>query len=735
MGFDLPKYVAGSLVVAGMVVYHAFATREQFFPAMYHLSTSKVAIAVLGNLAFALALCLHNVMTKVFLGSLRESEIERINDRISQAVMETCLAMTIFREEFNVEFVAMFTILTFVKVFHWLVQDRVDYIETTPTVSRLHHLRILSFMAVLLGIDSAFLQYTIGRTLRRSASVHLLFAFEYVIQASIVVSTFLKYALSVFDNYMEGRWENKGVFVFYLELVTDMLHLFVYMVFFIIVFTNYGLPLHLVRDLYWTFRNFRNRVADFLRYRRVTANMDERFQDASEEDLVRCDGICIICREEMAATSRNKKLPCNHVFHLHCLRSWLERQQNCPICRTSGRRASGGAAAAAATAEGVRQAQAQAQAGAWAAANYGYVWNMPQWVPATSMALYMPAAANYQPFQYAGQQMPENAAPHSSQAMGGMMPLLPFVMPPTFPAMMPPPPPAGATPDQQQQHHAATAAAAAAAAAASVISPYGHMMMPPTMLAPGGPPGSLPLPVGPVGSAPMSYEASAAAANAAAAAAAAMMGGPHSNIAVQASAETMEQVLRQQLDMLQAQVSHLQLQRQHSDAQQAQQAVADPPGTSSDAGSSANGTDVAGPQINTQSGSGTIGAAAHSNGGSASDAGSGSGSAGPSAAQPSTAAVSSTGKDKGPAPGYEIPASSPPEANGAASTAAASSHPAATTSTAAVSTPGVPAPVAAATTGAARDASEGDGGEPTFEEVRRRRLQRFGSSSGNSSDI
>lgn len=87
---------------------------------------------------------------QVFLGTLRESEVERINDRISQAVMETCLAMTIFRDEFNVEFVAMFVILTFVKVFHWLVQDRVDYIETTPTVSRLHHLRIVSFMNLLL---------------------------------------------------------------------------------------------------------------------------------------------------------------------------------------------------------------------------------------------------------------------------------------------------------------------------------------------------------------------------------------------------------------------------------------------------------------------------------------------------------------------------------------------------------------------------------------------------------
>ena len=76
-----------------------------------------------------------------------------------------------------------------------------------------------------------------------------------------------------------------------------------------------------VRDLYWTFRNFRNRVADFLRYRRVTANMDERFPDATGDDLARADGLCIICREDLGgAGGRAKRLPCNHVFHLHCLR-------------------------------------------------------------------------------------------------------------------------------------------------------------------------------------------------------------------------------------------------------------------------------------------------------------------------------------------------------------------------------------------------------------------------------
>ncbi|BDA48217.1 probable E3 ubiquitin-protein ligase synoviolin at N-terminal half [Coccomyxa sp. Obi] len=646
---SVTKYIGLSTVAALGVVYHAFSTREQFFPSVYYLSTSKISIAVLGNFGFAFALCVYYLLIKVFLGTLREAEVERINNRISQAIMETCLAMTIFREEFNVNFVAMFTILTFIKVFHWLVQDRVDYIETTPTVSRLSHARILIFMGILLSVDSAFLQYLIGKTLAKSASVHLLFAFEYIIQASAIVSTFLKYVLSMIDNHMEGRWEHKGVYVFYLELVTDMLHLLVYLVFFVIVFTNYGLPLHLVRDLYWTFRNFRNRVADFLRYRRVTANMDERFADATAEDLARCDGICIICREDLSPGARNKKLPCNHVFHMHCLRSWLERQQNCPTCRASvfapepgaqpqgqgpaaaaagaadpGARANGvdaagdagvfgpapgqegnvaaalrqrrpqpagrqgGAPPAAATAAaaaaggsgsrpgargpdgrrlprgvaspgqpGVGQAmpqpmQAQAYPIAYPGGNYGYVWNLPQWAPATSMALFVPGMHGH--MQYAGQQAPDSAIPAGSQGLA--LPVLPMVLPPAIQALMHSAP--NSTPEQQAHQ----AAAAAAAAAAVMSSPYSAMMLPPSILPIGMHPGG---PAGAVGSAPMSQEATAAAAaNAAAAAAAAVLhrGG------AQASVETMEQVLMQQRDLVDAQIErlHAHMEQQSSSA-------------------------------------------------------------------------------------------------------------------------------------------------------------------------
>ena len=57
-----------------------------------------------------------------------------------------------------------------------------------------------------------------------------------------------------------------------------------------------------------------------------------RYPWATKEELEFSDKICIICREEL---DEAKKLSCGHMFHFGCLRSWLERQQACPTCRTS----------------------------------------------------------------------------------------------------------------------------------------------------------------------------------------------------------------------------------------------------------------------------------------------------------------------------------------------------------------------------------------------------------------
>ncbi|KAE9620232.1 putative transcription factor C2H2 family [Lupinus albus] len=327
----LQTYAGLSLITTLAITYHAFNTRGQFYPAMVYLATSKISLVLLLNMGLVIMCVLWQLTKKLFLGSLREAEIERLNEQSWREVMEILFAITIFRQDFSVTFLAMVTALLLVKALHWLAQKRLEYIETTPSVTKLSHVRIVSFMGFLLFLDSLFLYSSVKHLITTwQPSVSLFFAFEYLILATTSVSIFVKYIFYVSDMLMEGQWEKKPVFTFYLELIRDLLHLSMYLCFFFVIFINYGVPLHLIRELYETFRNFKIRVADYIRYRKITSNMNDRFPDATPEELDVSDATCIICREEMTSA---KKLICGHLFHVHCLRSWLERQHTCPTCR------------------------------------------------------------------------------------------------------------------------------------------------------------------------------------------------------------------------------------------------------------------------------------------------------------------------------------------------------------------------------------------------------------------
>ena len=59
---------------------------------------------------------------------------------------------SVFRDDFSPKFVALFTLLLFLKSFHWLAEDRVDFMERSPSISILFHVRVIS-LAVLLVRD------------------------------------------------------------------------------------------------------------------------------------------------------------------------------------------------------------------------------------------------------------------------------------------------------------------------------------------------------------------------------------------------------------------------------------------------------------------------------------------------------------------------------------------------------------------------------------------------------
>ncbi|KAH6914103.1 synoviolin 1 isoform b [Coprinopsis sp. MPI-PUGE-AT-0042] len=350
-------YGLASVTAVAAVVVNALKNHSNFYSVAIYLSKSSRSVLALANFCFLIALLCGHIVQRIFFGPLRANEIERLYDRLWFFITESLLAFTIFRDEFDTSFAFMFGFLLFVKSFHWLASDRIEWMDQRPYPGPplLFHFRMATLFMVLWATDLIMFVYTIEHTLTVGVGGMVLFASEYGILIASILNTVAKYLLSAYEFRRAGQrggdnappWENKSMWTFYIELATDFAKLTVYLAFFSIIITFYGLPLNILRDVYMTARSFITRLRALHNYRTATKNMDQRYPNATEEELTAMsDRTCIICREEMVFQEHQtqqpenqgpnmtpKKLPCGHIFHFYCLRSWLERQQSCPTCR------------------------------------------------------------------------------------------------------------------------------------------------------------------------------------------------------------------------------------------------------------------------------------------------------------------------------------------------------------------------------------------------------------------
>eukprot|EP00816_Leptocylindrus_hargravesii_P010495 CAMPEP_0196802174 /NCGR_PEP_ID=MMETSP1362-20130617/1839_1 /TAXON_ID=163516 /ORGANISM="Leptocylindrus danicus, Strain CCMP1856" /LENGTH=587 /DNA_ID=CAMNT_0042173395 /DNA_START=150 /DNA_END=1913 /DNA_ORIENTATION=+ len=377
------SYTRLSLLSTAALIFYAYFTREQFYPAVVYLTTSKLAHVLLGNAAVAFSKLTYSVIVAIFLGDLREVERDAVSEGLRWNLTETCLALTIFREEISVHLVVMFLSLVVFKCLHWTVEirglhnqhlmddaihDHHDHddnhnndengdeveADARPRRGVWYFLRQLydgnSLLAfLLLLVDVVMVNYCVQDILKSGPSVRILFGFEFAILGVISITTVALHFLHMIDVIHQSEtghaWSPKGMLNLFVELVADGLKFLFYITFFSIVFTYYGVPLNLLRDLYISYHNLRKRIVAFVKYRELTRNMNDRFRDATDEELEACGHVCIICRDTMANSEERQRrpndinaggkvLPCGHVFHFFCLRSWLQQQQSCPTCRT-----------------------------------------------------------------------------------------------------------------------------------------------------------------------------------------------------------------------------------------------------------------------------------------------------------------------------------------------------------------------------------------------------------------
>lgn len=345
-------------------------------------------------------------LQRLFYGPLRPVEVEQLSEKAWYAVLDTLLAMPSLRDDVGGWMLAIFVLLLGGKVWGWIGEGRVDILEQQPPQNpRLFHARLSSSLLVSVAFDAYMFQYCLWTVLDNPRpGMMVIFTFEFAIQTIFSLFTLSRYVLALVDAHIlqkqtkakiEERkaeiraererlqqeqanaedettaaqqtlpqeedideneidvpgWEEKRRWLFGLELATDFVKLIIYSIFFAISLTFMGLPMHIMRDVYLTFSAFAKRIQDYGNYRRATRNMNNRYPDASAEELSN-DNTCIVCREVMVPWDqpegaagnaprpsrmneglRAKKLPCGHILHLRCLKAWLERQQACPTCR------------------------------------------------------------------------------------------------------------------------------------------------------------------------------------------------------------------------------------------------------------------------------------------------------------------------------------------------------------------------------------------------------------------
>ncbi|KAI1768720.1 hypothetical protein GGR53DRAFT_462106 [Hypoxylon sp. FL1150] len=393
-------YAGTSTALAAGVVAYAFNQRANFYSAMVYLSQNNLSLMILINLVLLLYGSFVWGLQRLCYGPLRPVEIEQLYERAWFAVTETCLAMTIFREEVGAWFLVMFTALVTGKVWEWIGEGRVEVLEQQPPANpRLFHTRLSISLLLSVLYDTWLFSYAVNAVIQQARpNMMVMFLFEFAILTTCSFRTGFRYALSLVEadivrkqtkQRLEDRrrqvreqradilrrresgeaaeaaaaeqeelpdeedidetdievsgWESKGQWVLSLDLMTDFVKLGIYSAFFAILTMFYGLPIHIMRDLFMTARSFVSRLSALIRYRKALQDMS-KYPDATEEELGRED-TCIICREDMrpwdpsaadaVERSRPKKLPCGHILHFGCLKSWLERQQVCPTCRRS----------------------------------------------------------------------------------------------------------------------------------------------------------------------------------------------------------------------------------------------------------------------------------------------------------------------------------------------------------------------------------------------------------------
>ncbi|KAH9647674.1 E3 ubiquitin protein ligase RIN2 [Citrus sinensis] len=355
--FSLDKLQTDGLVVEN-VIHLESANRV-----LELLLRSYATVSLLANFVLNVFVLINLCLKTIFFGELYPAETRKFVERLINYVIYkgTFLPLVIPPTVFQAGLWSVWlTVLCSLKMFQALARDRLERLNASPSATPWTYFRVFSALLFVLAVDIFWIRMCLLLFKTLDSSMFLLLFFEPLSVAFETMQAILVHGFQLLDIWLHHSAGNstncarskffdtlaagsllewKGILIRNFGFFLDMATLLMALGHYIHIWWLRGMAFHLVDAI--LFLNIRallsaiiKRIKGFIKLRIALGHLHAALPDATSEELRAYDDECAICREPMA---KAKKLLCNHLFHLACLRSWLDQGLNemysCPTCR------------------------------------------------------------------------------------------------------------------------------------------------------------------------------------------------------------------------------------------------------------------------------------------------------------------------------------------------------------------------------------------------------------------
>ncbi|KAH9602354.1 hypothetical protein KSS87_020019 [Heliosperma pusillum] len=325
----------------------------------------------------------------IFFGELYVSETRKLMERLVNYViykgvfLPLIVMPTIFQA--GVWFTWL-TVLCFLKMFQALARDRLERLNTSPSATPWKYFRVYSALLLVLAVDFIWVWVCATVAGPLVPSTYWLLFFEPLSIAFETLQAMILHGYQLMDMWLNhsalessdcqrsklldftagSLLEWKSNIVLNVGFLLDVMTLVMALGHYVLIWWLHGMTFQLVDAI--LFLNIRallsavvKRIKGFIKLKIALGALHVALPDATSEEIQAYDDECAICRASdllllcacllllpqlslhlslffsFEPMARAKRLPCKHLFHLDCLRSWLDQSlmemYTCPTCR------------------------------------------------------------------------------------------------------------------------------------------------------------------------------------------------------------------------------------------------------------------------------------------------------------------------------------------------------------------------------------------------------------------